>query len=408
MKLVVLAPVPAEVVTWITPVVAPTGSVAVILVLETTVKSVATTPLKSTDVAPVKPNPVRVTIAPTAPLVGLKEVIFGAVTVKLVRLAPVPPGVVTWIKPVVAPAGTVSVIFVQEVTVKVVTATPLTSTALAPVKPDPDSVTTVPHGPLVGENELIFGKSKTVKIVEVHPLPAIVVAQIFPGLEPIGTLVEICVSELIVNVALLPLKVTFVTKVKPVPVRVTGVPMSPLAGENAVIFGFGTTMKLEALQPVPNGEVTQILPVVADEGTFAVNLMSEMTTIFDKLTATPLKVTLVVPVNFEPLTVTVVPLFPRAGLNELTEVPSKKSVALKVVPAALVTPILPVVAPAGKVAVICVADSTVNVAAVPLNETPVTALKSAPVMTTAAPEPPLVGVNEVIVGSGGSRMEISL
>jgi hypothetical protein len=49
------------------------------------------------------------TVAPTAPLVGEKELIVGAAvetTVKFVELVAVPEGVTTLIFPVVAPPGT--------------------------------------------------------------------------------------------------------------------------------------------------------------------------------------------------------------------------------------------------------------------------------------------------------------
>ena len=69
----------------------------------------AALPLNSTAVAPLKFVPVIVTLAPTAPLVGVKLAIVGAgMTVKLAALIAVPPSVVTLTGPVVAPAGTVA------------------------------------------------------------------------------------------------------------------------------------------------------------------------------------------------------------------------------------------------------------------------------------------------------------
>ncbi len=63
-----------------------------------------------------------------------------------------------------------------------------------------------------------------------------------------------------------------------------------------------------------------------------------------------------------------------------------KPVADVAVPAAFVTVIDPLVAPAGTVAVIDVADVTVNdVAATPLNLTAVTAAKFVPVITVVSP-----------------------
>ena len=72
------------------------------------------------------------------------------------------------------------------------------------------------------------------------------------------------------------------------------------------------------------------------------------------------------------------------------------------------TLILPVVAPVGTVAVICVAEFTVNdVAVVVLNFTElvvkspvIVPLKFVPVIVTDVPTGPKVGVNEVIVGAG--------
>ena len=59
--------------------------------------------------------PLMVTLAPAAPLLGVKLVIRGA-TVKLVALVAVPPGVVTVTGPLVALAGTVAVICALEST----------------------------------------------------------------------------------------------------------------------------------------------------------------------------------------------------------------------------------------------------------------------------------------------------
>ena len=110
LKLLVLVPVPAALVTLTAPVVAPVGTTAVSWMSETTVNVVAFVPLKATDVAPVKPAPFTVTVVPTLPLVGVNELIEGAVkTLKLPALVPVPTGLVTLIVPVVAPAGTTAV-----------------------------------------------------------------------------------------------------------------------------------------------------------------------------------------------------------------------------------------------------------------------------------------------------------
>jgi hypothetical protein len=159
-KLDVLVAEPSGVVTLIGPVVAPAGTVAVILVDGATLNVVAETPLKVTAVAPVKFVPVIVTIVPTGPKVGVNDVIVGTpvlVTVNLWELQAVPPGVVTQIFPVVAPLGTVAVIWVDEPPEKVVADVPPNVTAVAPVRVVPVIVTIVPIGPEVGVNEVIVG-----------------------------------------------------------------------------------------------------------------------------------------------------------------------------------------------------------------------------------------------------------
>ena len=97
---------PPGVVTQIAPVVAPLGTVAVMLVAELTVK-LAADPLNFTLVAPVKFVPVIITVVPTGPLPGVNELIDGGgMNVNEPELVAVPPGVVTEIGPVVAPSGT--------------------------------------------------------------------------------------------------------------------------------------------------------------------------------------------------------------------------------------------------------------------------------------------------------------
>src|SRR5437773_604107 len=130
---------------------------------EFTVNELAEVPLNFTAVAPVKPEPLIVTLVPTAPLVGEKELMLGGtVTVKLVALVAVPPGVVT-----------------------------LIVTVVAPVKPDPEIVTPVPTAPLVGVKELITGGAVTVKLLALVPVPAGVVTLIGPVVALEGTLAVI-------------------------------------------------------------------------------------------------------------------------------------------------------------------------------------------------------------------------
>ena len=85
LKSVELWPVPDGVTTEIRPVVAPGGTVVVILPSLTTV-NVALVPLNLTAVAPVKPEPRTATFVPIGPLVGEKLSIAGPITLKSVLL----------------------------------------------------------------------------------------------------------------------------------------------------------------------------------------------------------------------------------------------------------------------------------------------------------------------------------
>src|SRR5438094_2066122 len=127
-KVVLLVPVPADVVTLSGPVVAPPGTVAWITVVDVTVKVVALVPLNLTAVTPVKFVPLMVTFAPTGPLVGEKLVMVGplADTVKVLALVAAPPDVVTLRGPRRSAAGTAAWRPLVVVTVKVVPLVPVT------------------------------------------------------------------------------------------------------------------------------------------------------------------------------------------------------------------------------------------------------------------------------------------
>ena len=148
-KLVAEVAVPPAAATVMRPLVAPAGTTNVSCVVLVAENVVAAVPLSWTPVTPVKPVPVTVTVAPTAPLAGVNEVIVGRVTVKLPALVPVPTEFVTESVPVVAPVGTVAVRLVAEPTVNAALV-PLKLTLVAPVKPVPVTVTRVPMGPAAG------------------------------------------------------------------------------------------------------------------------------------------------------------------------------------------------------------------------------------------------------------------
>jgi hypothetical protein len=243
-KLEALTAVPSGVVTLIVPLVAPTGTTAVICVAELTSKLVAAVRLNVTPVAPVRFVPVMTTVVPTGPLIGTNDVIVGAVerTVKFEGLAAVPPGVVTPIGPVVAPVGTTAVICVAELTVKLVAAVPLNVTSVAPVRFVPLITTDVPTGPLVGENDVIVGPGGggvTSKLEALVAVPSGVVTAILPSTAPVGTAAVICVpsGDQVKLVWSTPPNSTRVAPTNFEPVITTFVPTGPLAGEKDEIVG---------------------------------------------------------------------------------------------------------------------------------------------------------------------------
>ncbi|MDP9359858.1 MAG: hypothetical protein M3P29_00245, partial [Acidobacteriota bacterium] len=270
---------PAGVVTLTEPLPAPAGAIAVICVSLLIVNDVALTPLNFTAVAPVKALPPIVTLVPARPLAGLMDdTSGGGMIVKLVVLDPVPASVITEIGPDVAPAGTVATICVSLDTVYVEALMPLNFTAVAPVKPEPVTVTDVPAAPLEGVKEVIEGGAVTLKLPALLPVPDAVVTLTGPMPAPAGAIAVICVSLSTVNdVALTPLNFTAVAPVKALPPIVTLVPAGPLAGLMDDTSGGGMIVKLVLLVPVPADVVTLIGPVVAPLGTTAVRDVSLLT-----------------------------------------------------------------------------------------------------------------------------------
>src|SRR6266478_4628008 len=159
-------------------------------------------------------------------------------------------------------------------------------------------------------------------------------------------------------------------------------------------------VKLAVLVAVPPGVVTEIVPLLAPAGTVAVIWVAELTV---KLALVPLNATVVAPVRVVPVIVTEVPAEPLVGLNPVTVGAGRVTVKLAVlvaVPPGVVTEIVPLLAPAGTVAVIWVAELTVKLALVPLNATVVAPVRVVPVIVTEVPAEPLVGLNPVTVGAG--------
>jgi hypothetical protein len=118
-----------------------------------------------------------------------------------------------------------------------------------------------------------------------------------------------------------------------------------------------------------------------------------------------LNLTEVVPVKPSPLMVTGKPMEPLAGDSDVMDGFTVNVLALVPVPPELVTVILPVDAPEGTGAVILVEELTTKFpgatdgTGTPLNATPVMPTKLVPLMVTEVPTVPLVGENELTVGT---------
>ncbi len=126
--------------------------------------------MKLTELFAPKFVPVIVTTVPLRPLVGVKLVIVGNGTVKLVLEHPIAPNKFTHIGPVLDVYDTVatSCVEVAEVTPPI---TPLKVTVLSVavgLKPLPVIVTVVPLGPLVGVKLVMIG-ANTVKLLLAQP-----------------------------------------------------------------------------------------------------------------------------------------------------------------------------------------------------------------------------------------------
>ena len=107
---------------------------------------------------------------------------------------------------------------------------------MAPVRPVPVMVTTVPTGPVPGEKPAMVG-AVTVKLELLSSVPPGEMTPILPVVAPTGTVAVICVALTSENVADVPLNVTPVTSLKPVPVIVTSVPTGPDVGVKFVMIG---------------------------------------------------------------------------------------------------------------------------------------------------------------------------
>jgi hypothetical protein len=138
--------------------------------------------------------------------------------------------------------------------------------------------------------------------------------EIFPVDAPGGTEVTIVLLVAVVTTAATPLKLTTLfaaVESKPVPDMMTAVPTVPLAGRNSVITG--CTVNLSDEVAVMPSTVTEMLPVVAPDGTVVtIDVAVELSTV----AVTPLNETVLsvaVVSKFVPWMETVSPTLPLPG-----------------------------------------------------------------------------------------------
>src|ERR1700722_12906647 len=270
----------APTVTTTLPVVAPLGTVTVMLAALQELAAAAAMPLNVTVLPPCdvpKLLPAMVMDAPIGPEFGVRVLRTGA-TVKLNPLLGTP-ATVTMTLPVIAPTGTGTTMLValQLVTGAVVPPklTMLPVTCDAP-KFVPVMVIEVPTAPEVWLRSVICGAAVTVKGEPALATPAALTTTL-PVVAPAGTVTAMLVGVQVPTVADMPLKVTVLpaTCVAPkfVPAITTDAPIAPAFGVRLVMAGAGVTVKGTPLLDTP-AVFTTTEPVVAPIGTVTVMLFA--------------------------------------------------------------------------------------------------------------------------------------
>jgi hypothetical protein len=213
------------------------------------------------------------------------------------------------------PEGEVAVILLALVTTILVPAFVPKATAVTPERFVPVIVTEVPpaEAPDVGEMPVTVGAAAYVNwsAVTAALVPPGVVTSTSTVPEPDGAfaVIEVLLTTLTFVAGFVP-KLTAVAPVKLEPVIVTSVPpaVPPAVGEMPVTAGAATYVNLSAApaELVPPGVVTSTSTVPDPVGDFAV---IDVLFVTDRFVADPdPKATLVAPVKFVPVIVTVVPL----------------------------------------------------------------------------------------------------
>jgi hypothetical protein len=247
----------------------------------------------------------------------------------------------------------------------------------------------------------------TVKVAPLLAFPPTVTTTL-PVTAPAGTGATMLVPLQLVGVAFTPPNMTvLVPCVAPkfAPVILTAVPTTPELGLRLVMLGVAfVNVKLEPLLARPP-TVTTTLPVPAPAGTGTTMLVPLQLV---GVAFTPPKVTVLAPCvapKFAPVIVTAVPTTPELGPKFEMLGAGAGIVTVKVAPllasAATVTTTLPVTAPVGTGTTMLVPFQLVGVAFTPPKVTvlvPCVVPKFAPVIATAAPTTPELGLKLVMLG----------
>ena len=193
---------PGRVVTEMVPVTTPAGMTMSTSIAETIDQLASGSVVEPTLTALAAPRlvPLTLTVSPTRPTLGVNPVIFG-VGMKALAVETFPATVVTLISPSVALAGTVTLSeFAASETTGALA--PLKLTFVTLPRPLPEMVTVVPATPALGVKPVIFGVTRKDPLVAVVP-PAFVAA-IFPDNAPFGIVSVSVEYEFTVKLALTP------------------------------------------------------------------------------------------------------------------------------------------------------------------------------------------------------------
>jgi len=353
--------------------------------------------------------PEIITVAPTAPLPGLKPVIVGeGRIVKLLVLVIVTPLTVTAIGPEEVPVGT-EVVMLVVVAADTTAETPLKVTELfegVELKFVPVMITVAPIAPDIGEKPVMVGVGNTLKLFALTMVKPLVVTEILPFVAPAGTIVVMLLAVEEVTRAATPLKNTSGVEPKFVPEIITVAPMAALAGLKLLMVGVDNTVKLSTLVTVTPFTSMDIGPVAAPGGT----RVSTLDAVAEVMVAdTPVKERDGEEMKLEPETFTTVPTAPLVGVKPVITGDGNtiKFELLLIVTPFTVIEIGPVDAPAGTVVDMLPVLDEFTKAGVPLKETEGVVLKFVPVIVMMAPTEPLEGLNPVMVG-GDSTTKLLL